>query len=517
MYRTNSIAGLASSPVHALGQCALFIVVALAAAAVALACSCAQQWLAERNVAPIGSFFAGRTGMLVVWAVMFAAWLPCLLAYWPGSFAYDIPTQTDYIVNGAWTTQQPPLHTLIWALFLNLEGVLGLRAITWYELFQMAFLSWSFAYTLHYLAQQNTSRILWIIAGVFFTLNPVIALFSITPVKDTLLAGTLCLLLVGVAQLISDQEAFIASKPRCVGLGACVVACCLLRANMLVALALFAVIFVAISRGKRLAALAVFGIPLLLTAVIVGPGYSLAGITPGSSAIASVPFQQVVNVVRNHEGELSEEELECVDAILPVDTAVERYNPRFADSVVRLFKGKETGTAALREELADLARLWLSWIVRYPTDCIDAFLSLNIPYWYPFAATPDPYSQRAYIETDIWKTTDSYDVELDSKAPLLHDAYEAVADYSALDNPVTNALFSPASVIWVIVLATYLLYCSGSRKRALLCLLPLLFWLSFMIGPVSNMRYVFPLFCLYPLLACAALQPARMFSGRSSA
>ena len=48
-------------------------------------------------------------------------------------------------------------------------------------------------------------------------------------VKDTLLAGTLCLLLVGVAQLISDQEAFIASKPRCVGLGACVVACCLLR------------------------------------------------------------------------------------------------------------------------------------------------------------------------------------------------------------------------------------------------------------------------------------------------
>jgi len=29
---------------------------------------------------------------------------------------------------------------------------------------------------------------------------------------------------------------------------------------------------------------------------------------------------------------------------------------------------------------------------------------------------------------------------------------------------------------------------------------------------VSNMRYMFPIFCLYPLLVCTALQPSRVIA-----
>jgi len=108
-------------------------------------------------------------------------------------------------------------------------------------------------------------------------------------------------------------------------------------------------------------------------------------------------------------------------------------------------------------------------------------------------------------------------VEPASLLPGLRDAYERVADYSALDNPVAGIVFSPSSALWVIVMATYLLYASGSRRRALLVMLPLLFWLSFLIGPVSNMRYMFPLFCLYPLLVAAALQPNAIMPHRTSA
>ena len=512
LYRENSLSGLVSSPMHVLGQLALALVAGLAAAAFTCACIVAQRRLSQRGAKPAWAFFTTWRGALVVWVVMFALWLPCLFAYWPGSFAYDIPTQTDYIASGHWTTQQPPLHTLIWAVLLNLEGFLSLRAITWYALFQMAFLSAAFACVLTFLARRGTSRVLWTCALVFFALNPVMALFSITPVKDVLLAGALCLLSIGVVQLVSDPDAFFGSKARCAGFGACLVMCCLLRTNMLVAVVLFAIAFIAVCRKRRLATAVLLGAPLLVTLAIVGPGYSAAGITAGSSAIASVPFQQVVNVVRNHEAELSEEELAIVDAVIPVDTAIERYNPRFADSVVRLFKGKTTGVSAMRDEIADFAQLWISFIGRYPLDCFDAFLSLNVPYWYPFASTPDPYSQRAYIETEVWKATDNYEIELDSLAPALHSVYERVADYSALNNPVCGLLFSPSSVIWVLLVCTGMLYCSGSRRRALLCLLPLVFWLSFMIGPVSNMRYVFPLFSLYPLLMCAALQPTSIFS-----
>ena len=285
---------------------------------------------------------------------------------------------------------------------------------------------------------------------------------------------------------------------------------------MMVAMVVFAIIVLVAFKDIRKRMAVLMGAPLLVAVLIMGPGYSIAHISPGSSAIASLPFQQVVNVVRNHASELRAEEVATVESILPLDEAVQDYNPRFADSVVRLFKGKSSGASSLANELIAVGKLWIAWGVRYPGDYVDSFLALNVPYWYPFAHTPDPYSERAYIETDIWRESEYYPVTLDSKAPALYDTYERVADFSALSNPVTRLVFSPSSVIWVVLISFVMLYNSERRRNALVCVLPLLFWASFMIGPVSNMRYVFPLFCLYPLLICAALQPYALFAPADS-
>ena len=514
VYRTNSIAGLAASPVRAFLNIALFALIAIAASLVMLALSNVPAVLEKRSRRKPPALFAKRKGMFAIWAFVFITWVPCLLAYWPGSFAYDIPTQTEYVLSGNWTTQQPPIHTLIWAIFLQMEGFLGLKAITWYELAQMLFLSSCFAASLRFLAQRGVNVWLWIAALLFFSVNPVMALFSITPVKDTLLAGVLCLLVIEQIKLVQDPGTYLSSWKHYVGFGCCIVACCLLRSNMLVAVAVFALIMFVLMRANWKKAAVFFGAPLLVTLAIVGPVYSAVGISSGSSAIASVPFEQVINVARNHKSELSAQDRATIRKILPLNEAIRSYNPRFADSVVRLFKGKDTGAAALRNELADFARLWIEFIGRYPVDCIDAFLSLNIPYWYPAADTPDPYSKRAYIETSIWKEAPGYPVAADSKAPHLREAYERVADFSVLSVQPLKTLFSPSTVIWVLIVSCFLLYSSAfpPRKRcALVVLLPLLFWASFLIGPVSNMRYVFPLFSLYPILLCTALLPKRMF------
>ena len=515
VYRTNSVAGLFSSPATAAVNLALFAVATIVCTATLLALVRVPAVLERRSPRPAPAFFGQRRGLLVMWAIIFAAYLPCLLAYWPGLFSYDIPTQTNYIFTGHWTTQQPPLHTLLWAVFLKLEGVLGLKAITWFELAQMLFLSWSFAYVLSFLARRGVSRVAFAIACVFFALNPVMAVFSVVPVKDVLLAGVMGPLLVGVAQLVADPRAFFASAPRCIGFGACALACCLLRSNMLVAFALFAVIGCFAFKDARKKATALFVAPVLAALVVVGPVYGLANISAGSSAIASLPFQQVVNVVRNHADELPESELAVVEGVLPAEKAAAAYNPRFADKVVRLFKGKESGTAALKDEIMALGKQWIAWGVRYPGDYLDAFLALNIPYWYPLAETPDPYSQRAYIETALWRETEYYSVQDASLLPDLRAAYERVADFSALSGPATRWLFSPSTAVWVVALAALLLYNGPRRRHALLALLPLLFWASFLIGPVSNMRYLFPLFSLYPLLVCAALQPTCVFASRN--
>ena len=512
LYRSNSIAGLWEAPASIATNCVTFLMV-FAIASIALSCLFPLvghiEW--ERHK-PVPDVLSSKRAFFVTWALIFLLWLPCLLAYWPGPFSYDIPTQTNYVFSGSWTTQQPPLHTLIWALFLNLEGFMGFRAITWYCLGSMAFLSGCFSYALSFIAKRRINRWLWVGSFAFFALNPVVALFAITPVKDSLLAGFLLLfVLASNSMLTTSGKKLPTSQIALVIVSA--TACCLLRANMLVAFALYAIVLVLVYRKSALRNVALVAIPLAIALVVSGPIYSAVGIKAGSSAIASVPFQQIVNVVAHHKDELSEEEIATVEAVLPVDKAVAQYNPRFADKVVRLFKGKSTGTAAMRDQLIALGIQWLGWIPRYPLQNVDAFLDLNLPYWYPFAQTPDPYSQRAYIETFVWKDAQDYHVGLQSKLEGLHALYEDVADFSAFAGTPVSLLFSPSTVIWVLLLCLSCLYCSGRRRRSLVLLLPLLFWLSFMIGPVSNMRYVFPLFSLYPIALCFALQPCQLTEG----
>ena len=447
----------------------------------------------------------------LVFAVLFAEWYVCLRAYWPGLLTYDIPTQTDYVFTGKWTSQQPPIHTLIWAGFLRLEGVGGLHAITWYALCQMAVLAASLAYAVATLVRGGIARGLFAAVLVFLFLNPVLALFSITPVKDVLLAACFVPFAVQLARLTFSPEAFFARKSSVAAFVFWLVLCCLLRANMIVVVALFALIaFVFMGEWRKPVAL-LCAAALVLSLGVSFVGNRALGVSSGSSAYVSLPVQQVAHVVVNHQQELSAEDLAVVEAVLPVDKVAADYNPRFADKVVRLFKGRSTGVKSMMGQIVDAGKLWVAWGVRYPADYLDAFVSLNVPYWYPLASVPDPYSERAYIETERWKESSYYTVDKPPEGTLLHGLFERVASYEAFANTPFALVFSPAAPVFFLMLALCALLVHRRRFEPLFAVFFLLFWVSFLFGPVSNMRYVFPLFALFPLLWVAVLQPRALF------
>jgi hypothetical protein len=130
---------------------------------------------------------------------------------------------------------------------------------------------------------------------------------------------------------------------------------------------------------------------------------------------------------------------------------------------------------------------------------VDAFLSLNLPYWYPDSATVDVYSQRRYIETGICEM-EWYPVTLQSKLPGLYKMYEKVASFEAFQNvPVAATVFSITTPFWLMLICLFLLFYKKKKQQMLLILPGMFLWLTFMAGPVSNFRYIFPIFCLYPL------------------
>ena len=137
---------------------------------------------------------------------------------------------------------------------------------------------------------------------------------------------------------------------------------------------------------------------------------------------------------------------------------------------------------------------------------INAFLDLNIPYWYIGASSVDPYSKRAFIETANYKL-DFYNAERTSRMPAALKYYELFASYSLFANkPAYMAMvYSIALPIWLILFCITVMI-RLDRRRFIICFLPYLFlWVTYMAGPVSNFRYIFPIYAVYPFFLFLAV------------
>ncbi len=430
--------------------------------------------------------------------LMFLCWLPCYLTYYPGIFAYDIELQTmEALGDVAYSRFHPPLHTFLWDLCLSAEQGIGLNALVIYSLVQMCLFATAFTYVLYFMIKKNSSNLLILGSFVFFAFNPVIALFSFIPVKDAMLAVTFVVFCVELGFFADSPATYSKNIPANIKLVLFGLLCCLLRNNVVYALVptFICIFFLMKKQWKRI--LLWLGCILLGYLLINGPFYSALGIEKGNSReMLSVPMQQIAYVVVCNEAALSTEEVAQINEYIPTENLSALYNPRFADPVKNTFI-----TEAFNESPSDFIKLWWQLFLKYPEDYLVAFLNLHIPYWYPDANSVDMFSQRAYIETTVpdMPQTD-YVVVRDSKLPALYAQYEKVASFERFKTlPVISNLFSISLPIWFVLLGISILGAKKERSRIVLFLPSLFLWCSFLLGPVSNLRYLLPIVVLYPL------------------
>jgi hypothetical protein len=236
-------------------------------------------------------------------------------------------------------------------------------------------------------------------------------------------------------------------------------------------------------------------IPIICYFVINGGVYPALGIAEGEGVeMLAVPMQQISKVVVEKDASLTEEEKQSIGTFFTYDSISTTYNPRFGDYIKGVFQNDY-----YEEHKADFIKLWCHLLFKYPKQYVDAFLSLNLPYWYPDSATVDGYSHVRYIETGLCELA-QYPLTLQSKLPGLYKLYEKVASFEAFqDIPVAATVFSITTPLWLMLLCLFVLVQKKKTQQVILLLPGLFLWLTFMAGPVSNFRYIFPIFCLYPI------------------
>ena len=450
-------------------------------------------------------------------AAIFLCLIPVWLAYYPIIMSYDFHRQIGEASKGfAWFwPYQPIAHTwLIW-LFLQLGYLLGnlQTGMACLALFQMLVYSLTAGYACAFLYRiLRKGRA--IVAGIlFFGVFPLNSVIVLCTTKDVLF-GTLFLLFV---LLLAERLFFSQGRRTLIMDGLLLLAGCLMiqfRNNCIYAVAVFGILWLLTAAKKE--KLHILVLCVLLVAGGKGMGVAIKaaiGTQLGTAKVEmySVPIQQFTRVGYYHGQELDEETRRMLDSYVP-EECWQEYNPAISDAakgVVAVTTFQKTWDGHMGQLLSD----WFRLGIQYPNDYIDAFLELTRGYWF--------LDDRSYAEClgygtegrmgtiytyNVSTMEDGSEIAHESKFPWLEAQLEKIVSGNAYyDWPLLSLLFKSASYFWGLLLVWIAFLYRQQRKQAVFCLFPLLYMGTMFLGPVVQMRYVFPVMLSLPVVAAMLL------------
>ena len=450
------------------------------------------------NRAGINKFFPLITSLLVI-----AAGIVALMAYFPGILGYDSEWQTLQAFGLLpLSNHHPVLHTLIWNFFIALEwfGVPHPYGLLIYCIVQILILSGVCGYVVSTEVKEGCKWPVPVITMLFYALYPAFSVFSVEMTKDVLFACVvvrLFLRLMATGTYTSDSEdeeikKQVAKKEKLniCGIAFLTVLGCLLRNNFLpAAFALVIVLFFMRKKnGMKSVMFAVLGGALIATAVMKVV-YPMCGVEKTEShEMLSVPINQIASVTVSRYSELTVAEKFIVESYMEPG----RYNPRLADSVKFTFN----------DELYDSDKsafwdLYMYMFWQYPEEFADAFLTQNVQLWYPGARMTDRYAARKYIETEN-VTVPVYVITGGCVFPEARGFYNMIFEEIEHSGPVAGLPFSLSIPFYMIITAFYIAIKSKRSGYAAGVFLAFFIWGTYLLGPVSAFRYMYPFFLLIP-------------------
>ncbi len=435
-----------------------------------------------------------RTALLIL-----LLWFPVYLAYYPGAFCYDAWCQ----MNWEWSKFHPVLHTLVMKFLIYLGALISDNVgIVLYALTQMLICALTFAYVVKYLYNKGY-KFFSLVSFCFYAINPVIVIFSFLTTKDILCGTFFLLFIISLYKYLEDNSIFesVIKTPRdyrkiggvdyrCVIFG---LLCCLLRNNMIYALLVSSIFYSLMYKRKKIYRLFIAIICSFF--VVNNLIYPLLGVKEGDEKEKlCVPIQQIVYVYSEEYNNLTLEEKEKIEFFMP-SLDVKLFNLRNADPMKACF---DTETY-----ITNKRAFWDNYILlllKYPKDYCVAFLQLNIPYWYQYANTIDELSQLQYIEEQLFYVNDEITPIRPYKFPIIYKIYHEFASYNI--PKIMSFLYVITAInvpVWIMLLSFFYCLYYGKRNELSLIILPLIFWLTFLLGPLANMRYIMPFYFLYPI------------------
>lgn len=449
-------------------------------------------------------FTSNKKSILIVAIILFIAYLPYLLYYYPGNVLIDSTVQIMQGM-GDWefTTHHPPIHTAIITICVNLghflSGSYNFGAFV-YTLLQTLTTCFIFSFTIYYMARKKVSMPVRIISLLFYALCPTISFLTITMYKDIPFAMMMLVLTICMTEIATNTENFMKNKVRIILTVITVFLVSIFRNNGLYAMILTLPIVVLMLKNYRIKIGSIFLAGIAICLIITGPVYNLCGIGKGSSKEAfSVILQQFARITKYKSDELTQEEKDAIHKYLPVDNIAELYNPVFSDPVKHQFSDE-----AFKEDKITLIKTYLQLAMKYPMHTVASLICNSFGYYYPNTLGWGVYTGV----NDECFTNNGVDYGIREQPLIQLPVLDKVNEFVNTRNiPIISMFLSIGFLFWIMLFG--IIYCIYTKKyKLILIYVPILcMWVTILASPVfGEPRYVYSLFTCLPLLLGISLK-----------
>ena len=432
------------------------------------------------------------------WIILFGGYLPCLLAFYPGLYCYDMVWQWQQFAEGVYSTHHPLLHTWLSSWLIETgNGLFGSyqKGLLFHSLFQLVVMSGCLSFALCFLVKRKVRPFILLGVGAFFLLFPFFPVMGISTTKDTIFGSLFLVVFVCICDMAAEKRIY--RGIRLAAFLAAAVLMCLFRNNALYGLIVFAGLLLLAAFWQRLhgrtmpMAAEMIGLAVLVilaskgSLVLLEKGFQAE---KGSSAeMLSVPMQQMARSYVFHTEEFTEEEKEQLFSFFEKQN-IESYQYWLSDPVKSGMKMEY-----FYEHKEEFLRLWMHLGKKFPKEYLEAPLLNTFGLWYLGG------DSSCFVE---YKMLEPFDearrVITESRLPWLKDLYGWFTDQNLQKNlPGISILFYTSFYSWCVACSAGILW---ARRRYGYLILPLFaacYNFSLLFGPCMTIRYMLgSMFCV---------------------
>ncbi|MBR1376736.1 MAG: hypothetical protein IJ565_02870 [Bacilli bacterium] len=462
--------------------------------------------LENKNVEWINKILFEKHTFIKVMILILVAWIPILLAFYPGIFSYDSSAQIkEYFTNNL-SNANPLIHTLIIGKFLFIGHDIFKSyniGVLIYSIFQMLVLSSTLSYVITYINKRKLPFIYKMICLLIFMFLPTHSVMSLVATKDIIFSCLVVLTSVMVYDMIIYQNEFFGKyKIRNIVLYIiCATLMMMFKHNGLYGYVFMGIFLIVLLRKRLLLVLICFVVPIIIyLGYIKGiNNYVLSSSDSISTSTASatlfVPVQQLSRVY-NYAPLTVDEQEEL--AYFGRENGLSIYEVRKSDGALFNFNMRK-----VNENKILFVKTYFKYLGKYPKLYIDAFLQNILGFFYIDDILPDNTTYRTYIEIrsrDDYNNTND-EIKFESKLPSIYTKYYNMLEEGEYQYyPILHLLMSNAFYNILMIFVICLLLLRKQYKEMVPYMLLVGIMITYILGPVALLRYCYYLYIIFPIM-----------------